>query len=137
MERLAQASLEELQQVPEIGERIAQSLHAWLADAENQRLLQRLRQHGLQFEQEKIEISLKSNALEGKSFVVSGVFQHFEREALQQEIQAHGGKLLSGISAKLDYLLAGDKMGPAKLEKAQKLKVAIISEEDFLKMIQP
>ncbi len=137
MERLAQASLEELQQVPEIGERIAQSLHAWLADAENQKLVQRLREQGLQFEQEKVEISLKSNALEGKSFVVSGVFQHFEREALQQEIQAHGGRLLSGISAKLDYLLAGDKMGPAKLEKAQKLKVTIISEEDFLKMIQP
>jgi DNA ligase (NAD+) len=77
-----------------------------------------------------------SHVLEGKSFVVSGVFQNYEREQLKEVITSHGGKVLSSVSGKLDYLLAGENMGPAKREKAEQLGVKIISEEDFKKMIE-
>ena len=135
VEALQKASLEELVAVPEIGERIAQSVIEWFEDTDHLALLARLQQAGLQFKQEKKVITLKGSQLEDKTFVVSGVFQQYDRNAIKAEIEAHGGKVVSSISAKLDYVLAGDKMGPAKLEKAKKLKVTVISEDDFIRMI--
>ena len=132
---LAAASYEELVDVPEIGERIAQSIINYFEKEENQREIERLMQAGVQFEIEETEQLTLSNVLDGKTFVVSGVFEHFDRDELKETIKNHGGKVLSGISGKLDFLLAGDKMGPSKLEKAKKLEVKIISEEEFTDMI--
>lgn len=136
IDNLAQANYEELIAVPEIGERIANSLIAWFSEEENQQEIQRLKDAGLQLEFEEEEIELESNKLEGKSFVISGVFDNYERDELKEVIKNNGGKVISAISGKLDYLLAGDKMGPAKKEKAEKLNVKIISEQDFEQMIK-
>ena len=134
IEALSQASLEQLTQVPEIGEKIAQSLVAYFADTENQNIVAQLKSAGLQMTSQKIAVERKGSGLEGKTFVISGVFGR-SREEIQADIEAHGGKILSGVSGKLDYLVAGDKMGPSKLEKAQKLGVKIISEEELLQLI--
>lgn len=135
IDALAKASLEELTQVEDIGEKIAESVLEFFADPDNQKLIQRLKTAGLQFETIGKSYALQSNQLEGKTFVISGVFQQFGRDELKDKIEAHGGKVVSSISKKLDYLLAGDKMGPSKLEKAQKLHVSLISEAEFLGMI--
>jgi DNA ligase (NAD+) len=135
IEALSQATVETLTQVPEIGEKIAQSVVEYFAEPDNQKIIKRLKDAGLRFVSEKQAVEQKGTSLEGKTFVVSGVFSRFSREGIESEIEAHGGKLLSGVSGKLDYLVAGDKMGPSKLEKAQKLGVKIISEEEFIKMI--
>lgn len=137
IDAIRQASFEELIAVPEIGERIAQSVIDYFQDPTNVLLIERLQSAGLQFALEKKEISLQSNLLDQKSFVISGVFQKYGREELKELIIANGGKVLSGISGKLDYLLAGENMGPSKLEKAQKLGITIISEDDFTQMINP
>jgi len=135
IDALAQASVETLTQVPEIGERIAQSVVEYFKEPDGQLIVQRLKTAGLVLVSQKQAVEQKSSNLEGKTFVVSGVFSQFSREGIESEIEAHGGKLLSGVSGKLDYLVAGDKMGPSKLEKAQKLGIKIISEEEFIKMI--
>lgn len=136
IEALSEASYEQLIEVPEIGDRIAQSIIAYFADADNRQFIARLQQAGLQFEHIPAEIVVEGNALEGKSFVISGVFQNFGRDELKVKIEANGGKVLSGVSKKLDFLLAGAEAGPSKIEKAQKLGVAVISEEDFLGMLE-
>lgn len=136
IDALAQASTEELLAVPEIGERIAGSVQEWFRNPEHQQLIDELKAAGLHLELEK-EKEMISDVLEGKSFVVSGVFTHFGRDEIKETIKAHGGKVVSSISAKLDYLLAGDKMGPAKKEKAESLQVRILSEDDFRTMIEP
>ncbi len=135
IEALQQASYDELIQVPEIGERIAQSILAFFADEANVRLVERLKAAGLQFVHTPTEILVEGNALEGKTFVISGVFRHFGRDDLKLKIEANGGKVLSGVSKKLNYLLAGAEAGPSKLEKAEKLGVKVISEEDFLSLL--
>ncbi len=135
MDAMANASLEELKQVPDFGETTAQSVYAYFQETENRAFIERLRTAGLEFKHEEQEIIIEGNALEGKTFVISGTFQHFERDDLKVKIEANGGKVLSGVSGKLNFLLAGNDAGPSKLEKAQKLNVAVISEEDFLKMI--
>ena len=84
----------------------------------------------------KSAVSKVSNALEGKTFVVSGVFSRFSRDEIKNHIEQHGGKVSSSLSAKTSYLLAGERMGPEKLKKAEKLSIPIISEEDYLKMIE-
>jgi DNA ligase (NAD+) len=129
------ASFEELLAVPEIGERIANSVGQFFADPANKLYIEKLRQAGLQLQTDKQPVEKESTRLAGKSFVISGVFVNYERDALKDKIEANGGKVLSGISGKLDYLLAGDKLGPSKLEKAQKLGVTILSEEEFEKML--
>lgn len=134
-EDLAKADMETLLAINEIGAKIAQSILDYVANPINQVLLQRLQAAGLSFEEEIQEIVQESSALEGKSFVISGVFKRFERDELKAKIVANGGKVLSSISAKLDYLLAGDHMGPAKLEKAQALNITIISEDEFLRLL--
>uniref|UniRef100_UPI00345BF166 BRCT domain-containing protein n=1 Tax=Fluviicola sp. TaxID=1917219 RepID=UPI00345BF166 len=95
--------------------------------------IERLKQAGLQFEIE--EVALDSNTLEGKTFVVSGVFSQFSRDEIKELIEKNGGKNVGSISAKTSYVLAGENMGPAKLEKASSLGIPIISEADFIQMI--
>jgi DNA ligase (NAD+) len=134
IDTLSQATFEQLTQVPEIGEKIAHSIVAYFNDAENRDIVSKLKNAGLQLTSQKKAVERKGNHLEGKTFVISGVFGR-SREEIQADIEAHGGKILSGVSGKLDYLVAGDKMGPSKLEKAQKLGIKIISDEELLKLI--
>jgi DNA ligase (NAD+) len=135
IERLSQASFEELIAVPEIGDRIANSVISYFTNEWNLQVIERLKAAGIQFEEEIKEIVLESRALEGKSFVISGVFKNFERDDLKAKIISNGGKVLSSISSKLDFLVAGENMGPSKLEKAQQLNIKIINEDEFLSLI--
>lgn len=136
IDSLAQASYDHLIEAPEVGEKIAQSVFDFFRDKENQREIARLKKAGLQFESSFKEPEKISNALDGKSFVISGTFQNYERDHLKDIIIANGGKVLSSVSGKLDFLLAGENMGPAKREKAEVLKVKIITEQEFEKMIK-
>ncbi len=135
IDSLRSASFDELIAIDEIGTRIAESVIDYFADERHGEQMALLRQHGLQFEQAENTITLASEKLNGKTFIISGVFEHFSREELAALIEQNGGKLLTSISAKLNYLVAGDNMGPAKLEKAQKLNIPLISDQDLLKMI--
>ena len=101
----------------------------------NRKEIERLKAAGLQMEVSGKEPEKVSDVLAGKTFVVSGVFKNYERDQITETITAHGGKVLSGVSGKLNFLVAGDNMGPSKKEKAEKLGVTIISEEEFDKMI--
>ena len=135
IDALCQATLMDLILVDEIGERIAQSVLDFFDNEENRAIIERLKKHGIQFEIiEKINPNA-TNKLSGKTFVVSGVFEKFSRDDLKKAIEDNGGKVGSSISAKTDYVVAGDNMGPAKLDKANKLNIAIISEDDFIKLI--
>ena len=133
IQNLAAATKEQLTDVPEIGDRIADSLLNFFKNETNQKEIERLKNAGLQFFTVKEEP--KGSTLAGKTFLISGVFQKFSREELKDTIKANGGKVVSSISAKLDFLVAGEKMGPAKLEKAKKLEINIISENDFLGLL--
>ncbi|WP_291287713.1 NAD-dependent DNA ligase LigA [Flavobacterium sp.] len=132
IDALSQATLMDLILVDEIGERIAKSAIEFFENEENQRIIERLKRYGIQFE---IVEKINPNATEkfvGKTFVVSGVFAQFSRDELKKTIEDNGGKVGSSISAKTDFVVAGDNMGPAKLEKASKLNIPILSEEDFI-----
>ena len=135
IDNLANANLQDLLQVPEIGERIAQSVVEYFQNIGNQEFIARLKAAGLQFTHDNVEIVVEGDRLAGKTFVISGTFQNFERDDLKIKIEANGGKVLSGVSGKLNYLVAGSEAGPSKLEKAQKLNVSIISEEEFMQML--
>jgi DNA ligase (NAD+) len=135
MEQLREATMEQLAQAPDVGEKIAQSVRAFFDDSANRREIDRLRAAGLNMKT-AAAVAPQSNALGGRSFVISGVFKNYGREELQALIAAHGGRVLAGVSGKTDYLVAGDNMGPAKREKAEKLGVQIISEEDLEKMLK-
>jgi DNA ligase (NAD+) len=133
---LSKASFEDLITVDEIGDRIALSVIDFFQDHENQIIIERLKNYGIQLE---IVEKMNPNAtqlLVGKTFVVSGVFEKFSRDELKKAIEDNGGKVGSSISAKTDYVVAGENMGPAKLEKANQLKIAIISEDDFIGMLE-
>ncbi|MEY2922654.1 MAG: NAD-dependent ligase LigA [Bacteroidota bacterium] len=135
IDALQQASLMDLILVDEIGERIAQNVIDFFDNQENQIMVERLKKYGIQLEiVEKINPNA-TDKLDGKTFVVSGVFTLFSRDELKQAIEDNGGKVGSSISAKTDYVVAGDNMGPAKLDKANKLNIPIISEEDFQQLI--
>ena len=134
IEALQAATVEELITVDEIGERIAQSVKAYFEKPEHQELIARLKQAGLTFEMAETNLPL-SDTLSGLSIVISGTFLHHSRDEYKLLIEQHGGKNVGSVSAKTDYILAGDNMGPAKLEKAQKLGVKIINEDDFLHLI--
>lgn len=134
IESLILASHEQLTMVDEIGEKIAYSVREFFSHSNNIEMIDRLMKLGLQFT--VIESENASNLLEGKSFVVSGVFTKYSRDEIKQLIEENGGKNVGSISAKTDFVLAGDKMGPAKLEKANKLGIPIISEEDFEQMLK-
>ena len=126
---------EQLAMIPEIGPKIAESIVQFFKVPINRVIVERLRIAGLKMEVEEKVVELKSNILAGKSIIISGVFDYHSRDEYKQIIEQHGGKNVGSISAKTDYVLAGAKMGPAKLEKAKKLGIEIISETDFLKMI--
>ena len=133
---LRAASQEELTQVEDVGEEIAKAIVAHLSNAENLSVIERLRAAGLQMETNETQERL-SDSLEGKSIVVSGVFRLHSRDEYKTMIEAQGGKNVSSVSAKTSFILAGENMGPAKLEKAGKLGVQILSEDEFLAMIEP
>jgi DNA ligase (NAD+) len=134
IEALKVADKEQLEATPEIGGVIADSVLDFFANEQNCSTVEKLQNAGLQFEA-IIEESSGISVLEGKTFVISGVFEQFERDDLKKHIQQHGGKVVSSISAKLDYLVAGDNMGPAKLEKATTLGIKIISEKEYLELV--
>ncbi|MEK6451437.1 MULTISPECIES: NAD-dependent DNA ligase LigA [unclassified Myroides] len=136
IDALAEAPLMELIMVDEIGERIAQSVIDFFSSSINKEIINRLKSYGVQFVLEEKESTVVSNVLEGKTLVVSGVFSKMSRDEIKQAIEDHGGKNGSSITSKTSYVVAGDKMGPSKLEKANKLGVTILSEDDFLALIQ-
>jgi DNA ligase (NAD+) len=130
------ASFDQLLEAPEIGDKIAQSVIEFSRMPANKKEIERLKKGGLQFQVVEQEIVMDSDNLGGKSFVISGTFEKYERDDLKDVILKNGGKVMSSISGKLDYLLAGDNMGPAKKEKAEKLGVKIISEQEFEKLLK-
>ena len=132
---LMSASLMDLILVDEIGEKIAQSVIEFFENQDNIKIIERLKFFGVQFELVEKFNPNATTKLSGKTFVVSGVFEQFSRDDLKKAIEDNGGKVGSSISAKTDYVVAGDNMGPAKLEKANQLKIQIITENDFLAMI--
>jgi DNA ligase (NAD+) len=136
IDSLMNASLEELILADEIGDRIAESLIAYFKEPKHLEQIEKLRFHGLQFEAEEKIINLLSSKLSGKTFIISGVFSTYSRDELKDLIEANGGKILSSISAKLNFLVAGDNMGPAKLDKAKKLNIPMISDEELIDMIK-
>lgn len=136
IDNIMSCSHEQLIAVPEIGEKIALSLVDYFKNEETRILIAKLKEIGLQLENnEPIQI-FESDKLGSKTFVISGVFKTLDREELKDKIIANGGKVLSSVSSKLDYLIAGDNMGPAKLEKAQQLGIKIISEEEIIELMK-
>ena len=135
IDALASATLDELIQVDEIGARIAQSIIAYFADEKNRDVIQKLREAGIQMEMEELDMSGYTDKLAGQSIVISGVFAHHSRDEYKEMIERNGGKNVGSISKKTSFILAGDNMGPSKLEKAEKLGIPIMKEDDFLKLI--
>ena len=133
IDQLKEATVEQLVAIDDVGAAIAESVVKFFANAANVEEVERLRQAGLQMEQQAV--AKAGTSLEGFTFVISGTFARHSRDELKALIESHGGKMLSGVTSKTNYLVAGDNMGPAKLEKAQKLGTKIISEEDIEKMI--
>ena len=136
IDALQNASIEELVNVDEIGTKIAESVVDFFSNEDNQKIISRLKSYGVQLEVSAEKLANQTNKLEGNIFVVSGVFYQVSRTELKKLIEDNGGKVSSSISSKTNYVVAGDKMGPSKKEKAEKIGVEIISEEDFLLMIK-
>ncbi len=136
MDALAAATLDDLLQINGIGTVIAESVIRYFRNETNRELVRRLREHGVKMELTDEELSAHSDKLAGQSIVVSGVFSRHSRDEYKTMIEQHGGKNASSISSKTAFVLAGANMGPAKLEKARKLGIPILSEEDFLKKIE-
>lgn len=136
IDALMHAGAEELMQVDEIGERIAQSVVEFFGHPEKRELVERLRSYGLQFSMGEEQLAGQTELLKGATFVVSGVFETLDRNELKKRIEDNGGKVASSVSARTDYLVAGDKMGPSKRARAEALGVPIISEQEFLGMLQ-
>lgn len=135
IDKIADATIEELTSIDEIGESIATSVFNYFREQKHIDLIEKLKSFGLKFE---IDLSKKENStnlLDGKSFVVSGVFESFSRDGIKEAIEMNGGKNVSSISSKTDYVIAGANMGPAKKEKAASLGIKIIDEQTFIKMI--
>lgn len=136
IDTLANANLDTLIHVDEIGEKIAQSIILYFNDFRNREIIERLRVAGVKLEVNKKDMSAHTDKLSGKSIVISGVFTHYSRDEYKELIEKHGGKNVGSISSKTSFILAGDNMGPSKLEKAQKLGVSIVGEDEFLQMIK-
>ena len=135
IDHIMSASVEEMTEINEIGDKIALSVRTFFDDPRNVAIVDRLKQAGLQFAMAEQAVSDKEQVLAGKSFVVSGVFTHYSRDGIKETIEAYGGKNVGSISGKTDYVLAGDKMGPEKRKKAESLGIPIITEADFDAMI--
>ncbi|MBP1530771.1 MAG: NAD-dependent DNA ligase LigA [Bacteroidaceae bacterium] len=136
MDALMHASIDDMLQVNGIGQVIAQSVTTWFQNPQNQWLVERLRSYGLQMELSEQELSVHSDRLAGQNIVISGVFAHHSRDEYKALIERHGGKNVGSISAKTSFVLAGENMGPSKLEKAQRLGIRIMSEDEFLQLIE-
>ena len=135
IEALRAASFEQLIAVDEIGDRIANSVRRYFADERNCHLVERLQEVGLQMNISEVQLSNRSEKLKGKTIVISGTFLHHSRDEYKNLIEQHGGKNSGSVSGKTSFILAGDNMGPAKLEKAAKLGIQVMQEEEFLKLI--
>lgn len=135
MDALQQAGYDDLLKVDEIGVKIAESIVQWFAAPNNQLLVERLKSQGLQLQMIENTGEQFENKLNGKTFVVSGVFEHFSRDGIKESIEKYGGKNVGSISAKTDFVLAGENMGPAKLEKARSLGIRILTEQEYIDMI--
>ncbi len=135
IDHIMSASVEEMTEINEIGDKIALSVRTFFDDPRNVAIVDRLKQAGLQFAMAEQAVSDKEQVLAGKSFVVSGVFAHYSRDGIKETIEAYGGKNVGSISGKTDYVLAGDKMGPEKRKKAESLGIPIITEAEFDAMI--
>ena len=135
IERLQAATSEQLLDVNGVGETLVKSIHDFFANAENLEIISRLKNHGLKFEIEQSESSQLGDQLAGKRILASGKLEHFKRDEIKDTVIAHGGQYISSVSKNLDFIIEGADMGPSKKEKAQKLGVPMISEEEFLKMI--
>ncbi len=133
LDAIAAASAEELAEAEEIGSKIAESIIAYFADEKNRAIIERLREAGLQFE--VIQKQQTSNALEGKSVVISGKFEGRSRDDMKALVEEHGGKNLAAVSTNVDFIVAGENMGPAKRQKAEKLGIKILSEAEFMALI--
>lgn len=133
IDSLIHADPEQLIEAEEVGEKIARSIIEYFADAENMRIIERLRSFGLQFQNQTMEGA--TDRLAGLNFVISGTFAHHSRDQLKELIERHGGRNLSGVSSHVNYLLAGQNIGPAKLAKATKLGIKMINEEEFMQML--
>ena len=136
MDALMAAGLEELQEVEGIGEVMAKSIISYFHNEQNLEIVERLRGYGLQFELSQEQTAAQSDKLAGQSIVISGVFQHHSRDEYKLMIEQNSGKNGGSISSKTSFILAGDNMGPSKLQKAEKLGIRIVSEEEFLEMLQ-
>ncbi len=136
IDALIHATEEQLVNIDEVGEVIAKSIAVFFADKESRNIIERLKNYGLQFELSEEQLQSTTDKLGGKTFVISGVFQKHSRDELKDLIEKNGGKNTSSISAKTNYVLAGDNMGPEKLKKAEKLGVKLVTENEFLKMIE-
>jgi DNA ligase (NAD+) len=135
IENIESASLEELTAIDEIGSRIAESVRAYFSKPENIALISRLKEKGLQMQLDEESLANRSEKLKGLNIIISGTFEKNSRDDLKKMIEQNGGKNVSSISKNTSYLLAGNNIGPSKLEKAEKLNIPIISEDDFLAMI--
>lgn len=133
IDSLIHADPERLIEAEEVGKKIALSIIEYFADAENMRIIERLRSFGLQFQNQALEGA--TDRLAGLNFVISGTFAHHSRDQLKELIERHGGRNLSGVSSHVNYLLAGQNIGPAKLAKATKLGIKMINEEEFMQML--
>lgn len=136
MDALMNASMEELQEVEGIGEVIAKSVQSYFRHPQNMEIINRLRQYGVQMSLSEEQIQGVTDKLAGKSIVISGVFAKHSRDEYKMMIEQHGGKNVGSISGKTSFILAGENMGPSKLQKAEKLGIPIVSEEEFLQMIE-
>jgi len=135
IDALMSASAEQLQEVEGVGDVIATSVISFFQNPVCREIVERLRAYGLQMSVAEADTTSESNALEGKNIVISGVFKHHSRDEYKAIIEQNGGKNVSSISSKTSFILAGDNMGPSKLQKAQSLNVQIMSEDEFLSMI--
>ena len=136
IDALAFASVLDLEQVNEIGIRIAESVNDFFSNPENQKVIERLKQYGLQLEISAEKLANQTEKLKGHNIVVSGVFYKVSRTELKKLIEDNGGKVSSSISSKTSYIIAGDNMGPSKKDKADKLNIEMITEDDFLTSLE-
>ena len=136
IENLSEATFEQLTNTDEIGERIAQSVISYFANEKNSDLVARLKAAGLQMAIAEEQLAAQSDKLKGLAIVISGTFEQHSRDEYKTMIEQHGGKNVASVSGKTSFIVAGDNMGPAKLEKAKKLNIKVINESELLKMIQ-
>ncbi len=135
IDSLAKANLEELQAVPEIGEKIAESVLAYFQDSTSQVMIQKLKEVGVQLSSTETAKTLKGNQLQGKTFIATGTLQNFQRDEIKKFVEEHGGVYVSSVSKKTNFVIIGEAAGASKIQKAEELNISMISEEEFLKML--